>query len=642
MPTCALLFLLTALLPLAAFVLLLFMGRKIGNPLAGYVACAALFGSLGLSLLGMISWVRTGTYNGVDFGAGVGPVVWSFRWLTLGNLRLSLGVYVDSLTVAMVNMFTLAAVLVHVYSLGSVRKEANYPRFFAYLTLATFATIGLLLAVSLLQIFVFWQLLTITAFLFVGFRSNDAGAAPAARRAAYFLLFGDLGFILSLAAVIARFGESSLPQLWIALANSCTPWLTLVGFGLLIAALAKAGQFPLHVWFSRATHAPAPAFALIVTVAQLTAAVFLLARLFPVLTPHVKLAAVVAGTISIGLAALIGLFQRDLNRLIAWCAIAQAGYMILGIGAGSWVGACFYLITNAFTITLLILAGASVTRACGGEADLLELGGLIRKIPVTGVTFAVAIFTLAGLPLLSAAASRGMILSQTGAFASRAIGAGASRLYWIVFLEPLVGTVLMTYALSRAWLLIFLGRSRNRQLYNEAREVPVLWTPLIFLAILAAGSSGQLMNVRGMLVWSMKETDLYCATLLGQGGEKFSAYSAAFPVPELEADDAAVVAANPPLARTTAWVRRYMPLSYGLAIILAILTYWRGTATAVWTWTLAPWRWIAEFFRNELYLDAVYRRLVGWPVERLASCTRATEWVFDSLVRLLLRPGRRQ
>ena len=640
MPTPALLLLLTAVFPLASFLLLLFLGRKIGNPLSGYVACVALFASLGLSLLAMISWVRTGTYNGVDWGAAVGPVIWSIRWLSLGDLHLDLGIYVDSLTVAMVNMFTLTAVLVHVYSLGYMRKEPGYPRFFAYLGLASFAMIGLLLAVSLLQIFIFWQLLTIASFLFIGFRAADKTAGSSAIETGFFHLFGDIGLVLSLAALISRFGNSSLPQLWISLAATSSPWLTYIGFGLLLAALTKAAQFPFHVWFSHATHAPAPSIALFISLGQGGGAVYLLARVFPLLTAEVKFAALLAGCITILLAALVAAFQRDLQRLIAWCSIAQIGYMILAIGADSWGGACFYLITNGFTMTLLTLAGASVLRACSGEGDLLQLGGLIRKIPVTAVTFGVGILTLAGVPFLSAYYSRGMILGDTGAFASRAIAAGASPMYWVFFVAPMIATGIVAYALARAWILTFIGRSRNRPVYNEARELSVVWTPLIFLAILAIGSGGQLMNVRGMLSWSQRETDLYGATLLGQSREKFSAFSTAWPIPESEADQAAAAAANPPLSQTTVWVHKYLPISCGVGFLLAILIYWRGPGVAAWFESISVLRWIAALFRNELYVENFYRGFLAQPIEFFASLTRATEWLFDSVVRLLLRPGK--
>jgi len=383
MPTPALLLLIATLLPLASFGVLLFWGKRIGKPYAGWLAFAAIAGSFVLSVGAMISWLgNTSLWNGQVWGAGKGPISLMVPWIptwvasashsaaTTGTPSfLEVGIYVDSLTVTMFLMVTLVASLVHLFSIGYMHEDSRFPRFFTYLGLFCFSMLGLLLGGTLLQLFIFWELVGLCSYLLIGFWYEKKSASNAAIKAFVANRVGDFGFLIGFGVLFYYVGNSTLPDLWKLLSPAAngsavtlpggvvfgTTALTVMGIGLFCGAVGKSAQFPLHVWLPDAMEGPTPVSALIHAATMVAAGVYLVGRLFPILTPETRLVIAVVGLITLTMAALIALVQSDIKKVLAYSTVSQLGYMVLAMGVGSWTGALFHLITHAFFKALLFL-----------------------------------------------------------------------------------------------------------------------------------------------------------------------------------------------------------------------------------------------------------------------------------------------
>jgi NADH-quinone oxidoreductase subunit L len=447
MPTPAILLLVAALLPLIGFGLLSAFGKRLGNPMAGYVATGLIAGSFALSILCMIGWYQGGSLAGHDWGFDRGPINLPFHWAPGGssinsNNWLDLGLFIDSLTVIMVSMVTLVATLVHIFSIGYMREDARFPRFFAYLGLFCFSMLGLVLAGTLVHMLIFWEAVGLCSYLLIGFWYEKKTATNAAAKAFIANRIGDAGLIVGMGIVLALVGNSSFPKLWTALGHAgagqvvvlsdgskvSLALMTVAGIGLFCGAIGKSAQFPLHVWLADAMEGPTPVSALIHAATMVAAGVYLVGRIFPILTPDARLFIAVTGCVTIALGAACAVAQTDIKKVLAFSTVSQLGYMMLALGVGSWVGGLFHLITHAFFKSLLFLAAGGVIRAARHEQEMGQFGGLIRKIPVTAVTFAIGGLALCGIGFgkvgLSGFYSKDLILTHAAAYADLAARAG--------------------------------------------------------------------------------------------------------------------------------------------------------------------------------------------------------------------------
>src|SRR5215216_6463143 len=414
MPTPALLLAIATLLPLASFVVLVFIGRRMGTPLAGWFATAAIAASFVCSVGALAAWYRGGDMP-VKWGIDQHPISQTLKWIPVGTDSnpggitqehpgwLDVGVYVDSLTVLMFLMITLVATLVHIFSIGYMREDKRFPRFFTYLGLFCFSMLGLVLGGTLLQLFIFWELVGLCSYLLIGFWYEKKAASNAAIKAFVVNRVGDFGFLIGFGILFYFVGNATLPHTWVALGDAgrggpvalsngvviSAGLLTVMGIGLFFGAVGKSAQFPLHVWLPGAMEGPTPVSALIHAATMVAAGVYLVGRIFPILTPDAKLYIAITGCVTLTMGALIALAQTDIKRVLAWSTVSQLGYMMLALGVGSWVGALFHLITHAFFKSLLFLGAGSVIRAANHEQEMTEFGGLWRKIPYTAITFAV-------------------------------------------------------------------------------------------------------------------------------------------------------------------------------------------------------------------------------------------------------------
>jgi len=466
--------LITALLPRGS--------RKLAAGLAITAMAVALLGSCGV-LYSALSVPGQHYYN--------------FVWFDLGAGTLRLGFLYDPLSAFMAVMVSFIGLLIFVFSVGYMKADPNFTRFFCFLSLFAAAMLGLVFANSLLLLFVCWELVGLASYLLIGFWFHRPSAAAAAKKAFITTRIGDLGLLLGMiwlydasgsllfydggagvleAAVLSTLAGQTLAG---GLALS-----TAIGLLIFCGAIGKSGQFPLHVWLPDAMEGPTPVSALIHAATMVAAGVFLIARVFPLMAADLPLdvpvhaLTVVAfiGAITALMGALIAVAQNDIKRVLAYSTVSQLGYMMLALGVGSWTAAIFHLLTHACFKALLFLGAGSVIHAAHHEQDIRVLGGLAPKMKITFATFAVGMMALAGVPFLF-----------SGFWSKEAILHAAHA--WDVSHLPLyagLGAVVLTaFYMTRLVAETFLGRSRSAAA-AEARENPAVMT--VPLALLALGA----------------------------------------------------------------------------------------------------------------------------------------------------------
>ena len=675
MPTPALLLVIATLLPLASFVLLVFLGKRMGTPLAGIVATIAIGGSFVFSIVAMMLWLNVS--DGDTVGAGKMPINLTWKWIpTGGGINqdhpgfLDLGVYVDSLTVVMFAMVTLVSTLVHVFSIGYMREDKRFPRFFTYLGLFCFSMLGLVIGGTTLQLFIFWELVGLCSYLLIGFWYEKKAASNAAIKAFVTNRIGDFGFLIGFGILFYHLGNVTLPHMWVALGAAgsgqaitlpggvvfSAGLLTIMGIGLFFGAIGKSAQFPLHVWLPDAMEGPTPVSALIHAATMVAAGVYLCGRIFPILTPDAKLFIAIIGCTTLTMAALIAIAQSDIKKVLAYSTVSQLGYMILAMGIGSWMGALFHLITHAFFKALLFLGSGSVIHAAHHEQELPQYGGLIRKIPVTGITFAIAVLAIAGTPFISGYYSKDTIIAQAGAFVSLATAQGRSPFYWLLFVLPVAMAYVTAFYMTRCWTLTFAGKPRNQHLYDHAHESPVMWWPLIILA--GFSILGGYIGIQLMLRNAIHETANYCQSI-DPSHREFTGFNTAWqnPLPgefgldtdrttETTGDGAGAHAeiAKPAEAASAAehafergeqlahWVFPAFIVGIGLGLVI----YLRGYAIADRLHAITPLRWIHTWLYRKMYFDELYFAVFVAITMALARLSGAFDkYVIDGLVNLV-------
>jgi len=655
MPTPAILLLIATLLPLVAFLLLLFLGRRMGTPLAGYVGTALIAGSFACSIWAMIDWylgASGGPAAGPNWGFGKLPILESIRWLPMGTPGhvfgsgqeipgwLDVGIFIDSLTITMFAMITLVAMLVHFFSIGYMDEDGRYPRFFAYLGLFCFSMLGLVLGGSLLHILIFWELVGFCSYLLIGFWFEKREANNAAIKAFVTNRVGDVGFLFGIGILFYQLGNVTLPHVWIALGHAgsgqsitladgsvfSSGWLTVMGIGLIFGAIGKSAQFPLHVWLADAMEGPTPVSALIHAATMVAAGVYLLGRIFPILTPDAKLFIALIGVITLTMGALIAVVQTDIKKVLAFSTLSQLGYMMLAMGVGGWVGGLFHLMTHAFFKALMFLGAGSVIRAAHHEQEMPEFGGLWRKIPVTAFTFLIGVLAISGVGYgrigVSGYYSKDMILSNAGAFADLAIHFGHSHFYQLLYTVPMLVAYLTPFYMMRCWMMTFWGSPRQPKLYENAREIPMMWGPLVVLAILAA-LGGRVLSIQEMLEGSVAENNAWCR----QYDPNFTGFDSIWPG-ESPAD--VVTASQISQFNGHAKAQKDLGISAPiLGILLAFALYYRGLGMAERLMKIPMLRWVRHWLYDRMYFDELY---FGALISTFSASATLAAWIDQALI----------
>jgi len=464
------------LLPLAGFAVLVFFGRRIGEPKAGILAAALMLASATAALVSASAWLLT---------SGSRPAALSLRipWIRIGRQALDFGIQVDSLTIVMFAMVSVVAGAIFVYSIGYMHGDKRFARFFTYLCLFGFSMLGLVLADSLLLLFIFWELVGVCSYFLIGFWFEKQSASDAAKKAFIVNRVGDFLFIVGIATIFAVTGNLTLDGVFDSVRQGAfagrDSLLTFAGICLFFGAVGKSAQFPLHVWLPDAMEGPTPVSALIHAATMVAAGVYLVGRIFPILTAPALSFIAYIGAITLFGSALIAVVMTDIKRVLAYSTISQLGYMILSLGIGGWVAGLFHLITHACFKALLFLGSGSVIHGCRGEQDIRKMGKLHPKMPITSVTFLIAVLAISGVPLLSGAYSKDAMLSAMLGFSL------GHRAHALLFLLPAAGAAVTAFYMMRLYLLVFHTSARDPHVHAHAHESPkVMWVPLVFLAVL--------------------------------------------------------------------------------------------------------------------------------------------------------------
>ncbi len=545
--------------PLLMFVILVFVGHRIGKPGASVPAILGILISLGLSTYVLVAWWGMG----VEARLAAAEHAISYHWTTLGDIDIDAGVKLDSLTVCVYFMVTLVSSCIFIFSRGymsghsdEVDRVSKYHRFFAFMSLFAFSMLGLVVSSNLVFLFVFWELVGVCSYFLIGFYFDKKFASDAAIKAFIVNRVGDFGFMIGLALVVLFLKDVSIDGAAAAFAGQYSAdtgifdatinvfgWhisggaiATFMGVCLFCGCIGKSAQVPLQVWLPDAMAGPTPVSALIHAATMVAAGVYLVARIFPLLTPDAQLVIAVIGCVTLTLAALVAIVQNDIKKVLAYSTLSQLGYMVFGLGVGAWVGALFHLITHAFFKALLFLGSGQVIEGCHHEQDIRKMGGLRKKMPVTCWTFFIGVLAISGVGLpgmndqkytgvggyyskdeilavayyrthevtqeadhADAASQSGgeVVLASFGVEPHGAQGArhngenagqpgaghGGDQLpMWLFWLPVIIAYVTPLY-MMRVWWLTFMGRPRDAHVHEHAHEIPLMKWPLVALAI---------------------------------------------------------------------------------------------------------------------------------------------------------------
>jgi NADH-quinone oxidoreductase subunit L len=458
-------------LPLAGFVALLFFGKRLGEPTAGYIGSATVGASFVIGLIAALPLIAGGSVEEVT------THVQLFTWIP--SLNLEAAFLWDPLSGMMTLVVTGVGTLIHIYSIGYMHGDPRFGRFFTYLNLFITSMLILVLGDNFGVLFVGWELVGLSSYLLISFWIEKPTAAAAGKKAFIVNRIGDFGFLIALMLIFAAYGTLDFAHVFEHAGELSTQMATAITLLLLVGAAGKSAQIPLYVWLPDAMEGPTPVSALIHAATMVTAGVYMVARTGALYTEAPVSGAVVAtvGALTALFAATIAIGQRDIKRVLAYSTISQLGYMFMAVGAAAYVAGVFHLLTHAFFKALLFLGAGSVIHAMHDEQDMGKMGGLISRTPITFATMLIATFAIAGVPPLSGFWSKDEILAVVFG------RGGAWVLLWVI---GIVTAGLTAFYMFRMMFLTF-GGSPRWDPGVEPHESPATMTgPLVVLAVLSA------------------------------------------------------------------------------------------------------------------------------------------------------------
>jgi NADH-quinone oxidoreductase subunit L len=456
----------------AAGIITLFTQRW--KMLSALISCGAIV--LGFVLSVKLFLVFSGGGHG-EHAPDLAPA--PFQWLVIGDaLKIEFGATVDRLSILMLLVVTGVGSAIHIYSIGYMKGDAGFSRYFACMSLFTFSMLGIVLSSNFIQIFIFWELVGVSSYLLIGYWFERPSAADAGNKAFLVNRIGDFGFMLGILLLWSftqtfNFAEiqEKLPTYGIAAGT-----LTVIAALIFCGAVGKSAQFPLHVWLPDAMEGPTPVSALIHAATMVAAGVYMLCRVSFLLLPSAQALEIIAwiGGITAVMAAVMAIAQNDIKRILAYSTLSQLGYMVMAVGLGGPDQATFHLTTHAFFKALLFLGAGSVIVAMHHEQDIWKMGGLWRKTPITFWTFLIGVLALGGVPPLSGFWSKDGILLL------------AHEKSMPLFVLGVATAGLTAFYMGRELFVVFCGKPRDHHAYEHAHESPAVMTlPLVFLAILS-------------------------------------------------------------------------------------------------------------------------------------------------------------
>jgi NADH-quinone oxidoreductase subunit L len=571
------------LLPLVGFAVQVLFGKRLGDPLAGAVATGFIAASFAVSigvyldLLTVHAPVRSFTQD-----------LWT--WIPVDQLQVHVNLYVDPLSMTMVLFVTGVSMLIHLYSIGYMKGDSDYPKFFLYMNLFVASMLILVLGGNLLVTFVGWEGVGACSYWLVAFWFKRESAASAGKKAFVYNRIGDVGFLLAIFLTFDKVHSLDYSVIFANVDKIGAGNITAICLLILVGVAGKSAQIPLFPWLADAMEGPTPVSALIHAATMVTAGVYLLCRINPLLhaSPDAALVVAIVGAATAFVAATIACAQDDIKKVLAYSTVSQLGYMVLACGCGAYEAAIFLMVAHAFFKGLLFLGAGSVIHGLHDEQDLKRMGNLRAYLPITFVTFGIGWLAIAAVPPLSGFWAKGDVLEN--AFAARPG-------LWFV---GAVTALLTAYYMSRLTGLAFFGKDRRSQSpavdagrdmvadhhaeggIPQPHESPWIMTvPLWILAFFAA--------VAGVMAIS---------------SSRFSLANWIDPVfgTNLYQDH---------LSTATLWALGI--LDAALALV--------GVGVGLWLWSTRAERprLEAAFLRSAWYLNELYDAVFGRPSEQLAA-----------------------
>jgi NADH-quinone oxidoreductase subunit L len=557
--------------PLVGFLVLVTFGRRMGEKVSGMIATTAI----GLSFVAALI-----TFIGLLGQSNREVTQHLYSWLAVGPLHVDIALLIDPLSITMCLFITFISALIHLYSTGYMHGERDATKFFVYLNLFVFSMLVLVLGNNLLLTFVGWEGVGVCSYWLVSYYYDKDAAASAGKKAFIYNRVGDVGLLLAMFLIFNKTGTLTYLSIFGHLGSFTTLAATMAVLALMLAAAGKSAQIPLFNWLPDAMEGPTPVSALIHAATMVTAGVYLLCRMNPLLglSPNGRVVIAIIGGATAFVAATIGTSQKDIKKVLAFSTVSQIGFMVLAVGTGAYVAAVFLMICHAFYKALLFLGSGSVIHGLHGEQDIDRMGALRKLMPVTFVTFLIGWLAIAGVPPFASFWSKGDVLDSV------------YRHYPALWVLGLVTAVLTAYYMSRLFYLVFTGKARfdepaadGRPAIHDPHESPKVMTiPLVVLAV------GTLLVAGIDLPWVHSHT---LKTFL-----------------------------DPVFAKNLYDPNESGGLQIVLAIVDAIMAL-IGIVVAWLAWREGPVRprWEPKFFANVWYWDNFYDAIIGRPGHRLAE-----------------------
>jgi NADH-quinone oxidoreductase subunit L len=442
---------------LACLINICLPGRR--NPVSGWVSTLAVLLSVVLS-----AWVFAKVWNNAPLHA-------QQLWFSIGATKLYAGVWLNNLSVLMLLLVSLIALPVHVYSTAYMKNDAGYKRYFTYLSFFCFSMLALVLVDNMVLLYVFWELVGFSSYLLIGFWFGREKAVQANKKAFIMNRIGDVGLLIAILIIFTQYHTVDMVQLFgnkaaVRLAVQIPAiWQYITCGGIILAVAAKSAQFPLHTWLPDAMEGPTSVSALIHAATMVAAGVFLLGRVYPIFNTYELNALAIIGCFTAFMAATIALTQNDLKRILAYSTISQLGFMVMAMGIGAYASSLFHLVTHAFFKGLLFLVAGIVIHQMQhikAENDLdidpqniLYMGGLRKKLPLTFIAAVIGSLALIGLPLTSGYLSKDGILIQAFEWSD-----GKSGWHELIPIGAIVSSLLTAFYVARLMVKVFFGEFR--------------------------------------------------------------------------------------------------------------------------------------------------------------------------------------
>ena len=433
-------------LPLTGFFILLATGRRLGDPKAGWLGTGMMFGAFAVALGVFVDLLGRHGENRV-FEQHL------YSWIPVGGLHVDVGFLVDPLSVTMALFVTGVGALIHLYSIGYMHGDERYPTFFVYLNLFAFSMLMLVLSDSFLLTFLGWEGVGACSYFLVAFWFERPSAATAGKKAFVTNRVGDFGFMVAMFLIFATFGTLQYTRVLEEASTLTHTTATAIALLLFVGAVGKSAQLPLYIWLPDAMEGPTPVSALIHAATMVTAGVFLMVRINPILdlAPGALTLIATIGALTAFFAATIACAQNDIKKVLAYSTVSQLGYMFLAVGSGAYVAAVFHMVTHAFFKALLFLCAGSVIHGMHDEQDMKRMGALRKWMPITSATFIVGWLAIAGVPPFAGFWSKDEILLNAYE---------KSPVLWFI---GLVTALLTAYYMARQVFLVFYGDERWQQ-----------------------------------------------------------------------------------------------------------------------------------------------------------------------------------